>query len=39
MVNIVQVDVTYEFEFLVPLIARITGDSITLSASASMVAH
>jgi Flp pilus assembly protein TadG len=37
--NLVQVDVTYRYEFLIPIIARITGDSITLRASASMVAH
>jgi Flp pilus assembly protein TadG len=38
-VNIVQVDVTYEFEFVVPVISRITGDTIQMQASASMVAY
>lgn len=39
MANLVQVDITYQFKFVIPMLARITGDSITLSASASMVAH
>jgi Flp pilus assembly protein TadG len=38
-VNMVRVDVTYEFELLVPFIAQITGDSIPLSGSASMIAY
>lgn len=36
--NVVQVDVTYPYEFLIPMISRITGDRIILRASASMVA-
>jgi Flp pilus assembly protein TadG len=38
-VNIVQVNVAYEFEFVVPIISRITGDTIQMQASASMVAY
>jgi hypothetical protein len=37
--DIMQVDIDYEFEFLIPLVSRITGESITLTASASMVAQ
>lgn len=36
--NVVQVDVSYPFEFIIPMISRITGDRIILRASASMVA-
>lgn len=35
----VEVEVNYSFEFVVPLIERITGDSIQMHASASMVAY
>lgn len=37
--NVVQVDVTYEFEFIAPIVAQITGESIEMSSSASMIAH
>ena len=37
--NVVQVEVTYEFDFVVPIISRITGDTIQMQASASMVAY
>jgi Flp pilus assembly protein TadG len=37
--GIMQVDVTYEFEFIVPIVAQITGDSIEMNASASMVVN
>jgi hypothetical protein len=35
----VQVTVTYDFEFIAPIIAQIVGDSIQLDATASMIAH
>jgi Flp pilus assembly protein TadG len=35
--GIVQVDVTYNFEFVAPMVTLITGDSIPMHASASMV--
>jgi Flp pilus assembly protein TadG len=37
--SLVQVEVTYQFQFIVPMVARITGDSIEMQASASMVAY
>lgn len=37
--NVVEVEVSYQYDFMIPLISRITGDSITLTASASMVAY
>ena len=37
--NVVQVEVTYPFEFVAPIVAQITGDSIEMSSSASMIAH
>lgn len=37
--NLVTVTVAYEYDFMVPMISRITGKSIMLSASASMVAQ
>lgn len=37
--NVVQVEVTYHFEFIAPIVAQITGDNIELSSSASMIAH
>jgi Flp pilus assembly protein TadG len=37
--NVLQVDVTYEFEFIAPIVAQITGDSIEMNASASMVVN
>jgi hypothetical protein len=37
--NVVQVDVTYQFEFVAPIVAQITGESIEMSSSASMIAH
>jgi hypothetical protein len=39
MVTIVQVDVRYEFQFITPIVARITGESIEMHASASMIAY
>jgi hypothetical protein len=38
-VVMVQVDVTYDFEFIAPLVTQIVGDGIQLHASASMIAH
>jgi hypothetical protein len=37
--NVVQVEVSYTFEFVAPIVAQITGDTIDMSASASMIAH
>jgi Flp pilus assembly protein TadG len=37
--NVVQVQVSYPFEFIAPIVAQITGDSIEMSSSASMIAH
>ena len=37
--NIVQVDVTYPFQFVAPIVAQITGDSMNMSSSASMIAY
>jgi Flp pilus assembly protein TadG len=37
--NVVQVRVTYTFEFIAPVVAQITGESLELSASASMIAY
>lgn len=37
--NVVQVQVTYPFEFVAPIVAQITGESIEMSSSASMIAH
>jgi hypothetical protein len=37
--NVVQVQVTYPFEFIFPLVQQITGDGIEMSSSASMIAH
>lgn len=37
--NVVQVNVTYPFEFVAPIVAQITGESIEMSSSASMIAH
>jgi len=37
--NIVQVQVSYHFKFIAPIVAQITGDYIDTSASASMIAH
>lgn len=37
--NLVTVTVTYEYDFMIPMISRITGESILLSATASMVAQ
>lgn len=37
--DLVQVDVTYYFEFIVPLIKQFGGDGVDFQASASMVAH
>ena len=37
--NVVVVTVTYSFEFVAPIVAQITGESIELSASASMIAY
>jgi len=37
--NIVEVDVSYPFQFIAPIVAQITGDSIEMSSSASMIAH
>jgi hypothetical protein len=37
--SVIQVDVTYQFQFIVPMISRITGETLTMQASASMVVH
>jgi hypothetical protein len=37
--NVIQVDVGYEFEFIAPIVAEVVGDGLTLTGSASMVAH
>ena len=37
--NLIQVNVAYDFEFIAPIVRQITGDSVTLQGSASMVAH
>lgn len=37
--NIVQVEVSYPFQFVAPIVAQITGDSIDMSSSASMIAY
>lgn len=37
--NIVQVEVTYPFQFVAPIVAQITGDSMNMSSSASMIAY
>jgi Flp pilus assembly protein TadG len=37
--NVVQVQVTYPFKFVAPIVAQITGESIDMSSSASMIAH
>jgi hypothetical protein len=37
--NVVQVQIRYPFEFVAPIVAQITGDSIEMSSSASMIAH
>jgi hypothetical protein len=37
--NVVQVQVRYPFEFVAPVVAQITGESIEMSSSASMIAH
>ena len=37
--NVVQVEVTYPFQFVAPIVAQITGDSMDMSSSASMIAY
>lgn len=37
--SIVQVEVTYPFQFVAPIVAQITGDSMDMSSSASMIAY
>jgi hypothetical protein len=37
--NVVQVEVSYPFEFVAPIVAQITGGNIEMSSSASMIAH
>jgi len=37
--NVVEVQVTYPFEFVAPIVRQITGDGIEMSSSASMIAH
>jgi len=37
--DLIQVNVSYDFEFIAPIVRQITGDSVTLQGSASMVAH
>lgn len=37
--NIVQVEVTYPFQFVAPIVAQITGESMDMSSSASMIAY
>ena len=37
--NIVEVEVTYPFEFVAPIIGQLVGEEIEMSSSASMIAH
>ena len=37
--NVVEIQVSYPFKFVVPIVAQITGDGIEMSSSASMIAH
>lgn len=37
--NVVQVQVTYPFKFVTPVVAQITGEGIEMSSSASMIAY
>jgi hypothetical protein len=37
--NVVEVRVTYPFDFVAPIVEQITGDGIEMSSSASMIAH
>jgi Flp pilus assembly protein TadG len=37
--NVVSVGVSYPFEFIAPIVAQITGESIEMTSSASMVAY
>jgi Flp pilus assembly protein TadG len=37
--TVVQVEIRYPFEFVAPVVAQITGESIEMSSSASMIAH
>jgi hypothetical protein len=37
--NLIQVNVTYDFVFVAPIVAQITGEGVTLAGSASMVVH
>jgi hypothetical protein len=37
--NIVEVHVTYPFEFIAPIVRQITGGGIEMSSKASMIAH
>ena len=37
--NVVQVSLTYQFDFIAPIVQQITGESIEMSSSASMIAH
>ena len=37
--NVVEVRVTYPFDFVAPIVEKITGDGIEMSSSASMIAH
>lgn len=37
--NLIQVNVDYDFVFIAPIVAQVVGEGLTLSGSASMVAH
>jgi hypothetical protein len=37
--NIVEIHVTYPFEFIAPIVRQVTGDGIEMRSSASMIAH
>jgi hypothetical protein len=37
--NVVEIEVTYPFEFIAPIIGQFVGEEIELSSSASMIAH
>jgi hypothetical protein len=37
--NVVEVEVTYPFRFIAPIVAQLVGETINMSSSASMMAH
>ncbi len=37
--NLIQVNVDYDFVFIAPIVAQVVGEGLTLTGSASMVAH